>query len=78
MDYLVILLSGGSLIAAFAGILVWRLVKNYGKKEVLEDDMEEHADVFDALEVKRKAHDRLESDSTFAKLVRDRFTRRNK
>lgn len=77
MEMLLIIAGGGSLLAAALGLLIWRLVKNYGKKEVLEDDMEEKDTLLAGLDIANKARMRLESDDDYAKFVRDKFTRRN-
>ena len=75
MDLMFIIAGGGSLLAAALGILIWRLVKNYGKKEVLEDDVQEKDAMLESLAASKKARQRLESDPDFAKRVHDEFQR---
>lgn len=76
METLLFIAGGGSILAVAAGILIWRLVRNHAKKEVLADDIQEKDALLEGLEIARKGRQRYESDPTFAKWVRDRFTRK--
>lgn len=40
MDWLLIALSGGGLMAAALAFVVWRLVREYAKKKVMEYEIE--------------------------------------
>lgn len=75
MEPLLIIAGGGGLIAAAVAILIWRLVRNYGKKEVLERDNEAKKATLDSVLEAKKSRMRLESDDSYANRVRSKYTR---
>lgn len=75
MEPMLILLGGGGLIAAALALLIWRLVKNYGEKEVLERDNQGKDIVLDKVMEAKKARQRVESEPDFANKLREKYTR---
>lgn len=54
MDWLVLTLSGGGVLVAALAFVVWRLVREYGKKKVLEVDNARKDEVLDKVKEANK------------------------